>query len=169
MNVLEKDLEDMLFEYLDDFDALLSKGFEHGCHRKFRQVNFGSYGIADIIGISEYGNAESKFIQINIYELKKEEISVETLLQAVRYAKALKIIFNKSNPIDEIAFSIILVGKTLRLNSEFVFLTDFYENLHLYTYSFDFNKGILFNKHINYRLNNENIPIDSSFFSDKSV
>jgi hypothetical protein len=164
MNVLEKDLEDMLFEHIDDFDVLISKGFEESCQRKYRQVNLGGYGIADIIGISEYPQPNNKLIEINIYELKKEEISVGTFLQALRYAKALSLIFEKSNPNDNIEFNIILVGKILKTNSDFIYLTDFYENLHLYTYSFDFHKGIMFQKHSGYELTNGNIPIDSSFF-----
>lgn len=166
MNVLEKDLEDMLFEYLDDFDVLIPKGFEHGCQRKYRQVNLGSYGIADIIGVSEFNQPNNKLIEINIYELKKEEISVGTFLQALKYAKALSILFEKSNPKDSIEYNIILVGKVLKTNSDFIYLTDFYENLHLYTYNFDFHDGITFEQHMDYKITNGNIPIDSSFFLD---
>lgn len=163
MNVLEKDLEDMLFEYLDNFDVLIPKGFEHSCQRKYRQVNLGSYGIADIIGISEFEQHDNKLIEINIYELKKEEISVGTFLQALRYAKALSIIFEKSNPNDNIEYKIILIGKILKTNSDFIYLTDFYENLHLYTYSFDFHKGITFEQHSGYELINGNTPIELPF------
>lgn len=164
MNVLEKELEDILFEYIDNFDVLIDKNFEHYCEKKYRQVDLGDYGIADIIGIIEFENPKYRSFQINIYELKKEEISVNTFLQAIRYAKALKLVFEKSIEDAVFEYNIILVGKTVNIKSDFIYLPDFYENLHIYTYKIDFNKGIYFNKEEGYKLTNGKIPINLDLF-----
>ncbi|OYY99544.1 MAG: hypothetical protein B7Y37_13720 [Sphingobacteriia bacterium 28-36-52] len=169
MNVLEKELEDILFEHIDSFEVLYERGFEHYCQRKYRQVNLGDYGVADIIGINDFESEVHREIVVNIYELKKEEISVTTFLQAIRYAKALKILLENSIKDAEFHYNIILIGKRISISSDFVYLPDFYENLHIYTYKIDFNKGIYFNKEEGYKLTNGKIPIKSDFFFKEPI
>ena len=95
MNILEKEIEQLLFENLDDKDLMLSKGFIHLSDKYYRQLDLGDYGVADIIGLSyKKDKLDNLSLEINIYELKKELIDVNTLLQASRYYKGIESILN---------------------------------------------------------------------------
>lgn len=145
MNILEKEIEEIVFQ--SDNRILAKKGLFLNRH-KLSQVNFGTYGIADIICwtvINEFGTRKLFF---QVVELKKEVIDVNTLMQASRYVKAINEIFDKFNLENTtINIEIILIGKTIQTNGDFVFLTDFVKNLKVYTYEIDLIDGINFKQH----------------------
>ena len=83
MKFLEKNLEDIIFE--TDNEKLQERGLDiRG--KKFRQLRLSHYGIADIVTVSRIGQS----LQIDIFELKKDVITVDTLLQALRYIEGIK-------------------------------------------------------------------------------
>jgi hypothetical protein len=166
MNVLEKEIEDMIWQGLiEDRPLLRKKGlwvWDKASY--YRQVDFGSYGICDIIGIQvnpkEMG---SRYMSAHIMEIKKEEINSATLFQAIRYAKAVKRIIEIKLKNTTCECGITLIGKTIDKKSEFVYLPDVINNIALYTYKLDFKQGILFQRECDYHVTNESFPDYSEF------
>jgi hypothetical protein len=155
MNILEKEIEQLLFENLDDKDLMLSKGFIHLSDKYYRQLDLGDYGVADIIGLSyKKDKLDNLSLEINIYELKKELIDVNTLLQASRYYKGIESILNYYELEVKLKFNIILIGKNVQTTTDFIYLTDLFDNLFYYTYSLDFTSGIKFIEQKEYSLKN---------------
>lgn len=176
MNFLEKDLEQIIYEA--DRELLAEKGLNiRG--KLLRQVRIGNYGIADLVSIERpYYHTHFEFHckgTITIYELKKENISVSAFIQAVGYAKGI-MRWMEQHPknLESISLSnyninIVLIGKNIDKNSEFIYLADllnindseentlsdvFNLSLEMFTYEYGFN-GINFNKIENYKLSNE--------------
>lgn len=155
MNILEKEIEDIVFSTSNGL--LRERGlFLRGM--KFRQVNLGSYGIADIIcvdmqkyDISQWG------IAITIIELKKNLIDVNTLMQSARYEKGIQRLLKRSHNLSScsVTYHHILIGKEIQENGDFVFLADAMYNANIYTYSIDIEKGILFKPNSGYTATNE--------------
>jgi len=170
MDILEKDLEDIIFEadlgdlYDRGLDALLDYA------NNVRQLRIGNYGIADIVqwkyGIDyrEIFNGEEfvydkyVFIEVNVIELKKDLVNSDTFLQAIGYLKgineAIKLYFRKRKLDYEIHNNITLIGKSVDTNSSFIFLTDFINesekfSLNIYTYKIKIN-GLEFKKESRY-------------------
>lgn len=151
MNILEKDIEEILYEYIDDKETMKEHGFWCLEQKYYRQVNLGVYGIADIIGVSFNKIKSYRILSVTIYELKKDYINIDTLIQAARYVKAIERIFNNKNKellkISKINVRIVLIGREIEIDSDFVFLADFIDDVYLYTYSLDFISGLRFNSH----------------------
>ena len=140
MDFLEKDLEDIIFEAMQqDRSVLYKRGLttvSTNCDSKFfRQPDFGKYGRPDIVEVDfTYGN-------VIIYELKKGKINIDTLLQASRYAIAAKrFLAEYSIHVDP---KIILIGREIESDSDFVLLCETMQDLYVYTYSYDID-GISF-------------------------
>lgn len=151
MNILEKEIEDVVWDAISkDKKILLERGLELHCKKYFRQLDLGEYGTPDIIGCS--ASDETKSAHIEVIELKKDTINVYTLLQAVRYAKAVSLIFEDYNYID---FELILVGKSLDFSDSFCYLPDVLLDVKIYTYSIDLEKGITFKCHTGWSLQND--------------
>lgn len=87
MDFLEKDLEDIIYDSLiNDYDCLIERGFHNSFEysyeeqnlRGFRQLKIGNYGIADIVTVSKLYDMQNgkllPYLNIDIYELKKDEI-----------------------------------------------------------------------------------------------
>lgn len=83
MKFLERNLEDIIFE--TDNKKLLERGLPI-FGKKFRQVNLGSYGIADLVCFER--NKDQ--ITITVIELKKDCVNLDTLIQALRYVEGIK-------------------------------------------------------------------------------
>jgi len=83
MNVLEKDLEDLIWELIErgDIGMLQRRGlFLDSYAQYFRQLNFGSYGIADLVGVSAFKRDKNTYeISVSIIELKKRQANHEML------------------------------------------------------------------------------------------
>lgn len=163
MDILEKELEDMIWHKMDNgyLDSLEDKGLTIDYDAKFyRQYNFGAYGIADLVSLSIVKDKRRWLFYVNIYELKKDEINYKTLNQAMRYAKAVERMaddwnyrYKKRRPI-VLSISIHLIGKKC-VGSAFMYLPDLFKNLYLYEYKFDFDEGISFEQKLDYHLSEE--------------
>ncbi|MCF6442039.1 hypothetical protein L1077_21650 [Pseudoalteromonas luteoviolacea] len=81
----EKELEDFIFEAAEkDHEELSNRGlFMPDSPKFYRQVKLGDYGIADIIAIGRC--KETDKLEVFIYELKKEKVSVRDLPQISMY------------------------------------------------------------------------------------
>lgn len=165
MNILEKEIEDLIFESIENCPEELSKrGFpiesDSEDSRTFylRQYNLGCYGIADIIGVNLFRYSGSKRINVKIYELKKDQVGPETFAQAGRYAKGIQRMLNVLFPgIDLIThFEFILIGKSV-VTSDWIYLLDYIDNLNIYTYSIDLIEGVRFFRHRGYKITNETV------------
>lgn len=132
MVFLEKELEGMLWDMLEDFRGLLKdRGLpiedDYDWHY-YRQLNLNKYGIADIVGFKLVKLDNGKLdIFVHIIELKKDEINYKALGQACRYAVGVMYtLFEKYKPEQcegaEISFRLSLIGTTFNENSDFVFL-----------------------------------------------
>jgi hypothetical protein len=161
MNILEKDIEDLLwYGITTDRNSLREKGFYVPQHYHYcRQLDIGNYGRIDILGIdiplrSQLGDRE---IGIHLIELKKEEVNAGTFLQAIRYCNGIKRLIENELNNCFVSFRIDLIGKTI-CTSDFIYLPNLFENIGLFTYKIDYKNGIIFNREENYNLTNEAFP-----------
>ena len=159
MEISEKELEDIIFEAASKKDTradLIKRGLDLPFNGKmYRQVNFGDYGIADLIHVSIFTNRVSidrkyRCLQIEIIELKKNTISAQTVCQAYRYLKAIQELIEELNTDQfvEINQHITLIGSEIDKNSDtsFVYLYNGLEDMvDIYTYSLKYD-GIWFEK-----------------------
>lgn len=164
MTFLEKDLENIIWE--TDNMKLRSKNFKiYG--KKFRQLKIGNYGILDLMTVEKRYNfcydteTERPYLDITIYELKKEKVGISAFLQALRYVKGVKTYITERTTNIDMKFHIILCAKEVDLNSSFIYLTDFIEESEnpndmlnsLLVYSFEYTvDGIWFKNHKGYNL-----------------
>jgi len=162
MNFLEKDLEQIIFE--TDNELLQEKEL-YISGNKTRQLRIGNYGIADLVTFekahyypkNEHGGGfYVEDINITIYELKQNKINLSSFMQAVRYAKGIKRYMEMREFKHDYKLHICLIGKEIDLNSDFIYLADFIDNLTLITYSYEFD-GISFKYHTGYKLTNEGL------------
>jgi hypothetical protein len=154
MNVLEKEIEDVLFQSLPNRAVLKERGFIHFENKYYRQMYLGSYGQADIVGASIHKGDKERQIDITIYELKKDEINMATLMQAMRYVRGIQTYFEKifSEYIPIQKYKIVCIGKTIDMTTEFIFSPNIFDNVFLYTYGIDLIKGITFTPIKNYKV-----------------
>lgn len=158
MKFLEKDLEDIIFN--TSAYELFKRGLdimEYNIRK--RQLKIGNYGIADIVLFNRESFVEEPYLHINVIELKKDILNIDSLMQAARYAKGIeRYIFHKRKKSIEVKFGITLIGSSLDLNSSFVHLTDVITNngfdLKMYKYTYEFD-GIRFHKREDFSLTNE--------------
>lgn len=160
MDFLERDLEDIIYDTPSEY--LYKRGLNvYG--KRIRQLRLGNYGIADLVTIRKRFTPEEdncfsyhEFF-ITIYELKKGNINISTYLQAIRYCRAIQRIFEKRKINAHFKFKIVLVGKTLDISSDFVYLTEFNDMVELYTYQYKID-GLYFKSHYGYKLTHEDLP-----------
>lgn len=160
MEISEKELEDLIWSKIkaSEFSDLQAKGLPMNNNNKyFRQFNFGSYGVADIVGVCAVKLSNSWRLYLSIFELKKDRIGSKTLSQAARYVKAAQRMacqWNEKyakNRIIELDISIHLIGDSVETGG-FVYLADIFDKINIYTYSIDFDDGLCFDKKYDYRL-----------------
>lgn len=127
MNFLEKDLEDIIWE--SDNEKLQQKNLPiYG--KKYRQLRIGSYGVLDLLTVEkkyypDWGNEkEIPYLNITVYELKKENVSVSTFLQALRYCKGIKSYIEDKYLDMPFKLNIVLCAKKVDTHSSFIFLAD---------------------------------------------
>lgn len=165
MKFLEKDLEDIIWE--SDNEKLEEKGLDIS-GKKFRQLRIGNYGISDIVTVSKdsyyNGFRDMPFLNITVYELKKEKVGVSAFFQAVQYCKGIKTYLEKRKPRITYALNIVLCAKEVDTTGSLIFLTDL---LNTYSdpsnciqkfsmYSFDYTiDGIEFKDHSDYNFINK--------------
>lgn len=142
MNILEKEIEDIV--YYTSVQKLSKRGLNL-YENRVRQVALGPYGIADIIC---YRKIDTKY-DIQILEIKKEEVSDSAFFQAIRYSKAVLHIIGEEN-INSL--SIILIGKYIDRSEPLCYTPDIFHNLKIFTYSISIDLGILFRQEGGYGL-----------------
>jgi len=145
MNFLEKDLEDIIYENANTVEGrelLRERGLDLGGHT-YRQVSMGKYGIADLVNIFACTERINKgfsvhHLIVDIIELKKDIVNVDTLLQAAGYKKAVEEYFYEycSKAWDDFEVRVTLIGQKLETASNFVFLLDELDWVRVYTYSY---------------------------------
>lgn len=151
MNILEKDIEQLIWDgYHKDPATLKDKGLELK-GKMFRQVNLLDYGIIDlmVVELVRSASGKSKYINIEILELKKDAIDVTAVMQAYRYVTGIQNLFlyeyDLENHMTEISVSVI--GNTFNSNGDFPFFVNNKSyDLNLYTYSLDFEHGLRFDQ-----------------------
>lgn len=164
MNFLEKDLETIIYETPNIF---LQESGLYIYGEKKRQVNIGNYGTADLIALKRnHCTDESDDHYMNklaIFELKKNRITIDAFLQAVRYLKGIRRYLSQYhyNLYERSIYEIVLIGREIDTDSDFVYLTDlicsnnnYSFDLSFYTYDFKFD-GISFNRQSHYKLSKE--------------
>lgn len=142
MQFLEKDLEKVIFDGCRK--TLFDKYGFYKPRLLKRQLRIGNYGIADMVGFEfKWCNHHKKFKpQVTIYEFKQDKISLSTFMQGCRYAKGVEHFFlkNKSRLYPDLQIRLVLVGKQLDTNGDFVYLTDLisgpYFELDIFTYDY---------------------------------
>ena len=149
MKFLEKDLEQIICE--SGMEELRKRGL--GIYGKlFRQVKIGNYGIADLITVRRpYYEDE---LNITIYELKKDTISISAFLQAVNYAKGIQKFMGNKYPEIDYRMTIALIGHNIDTSGSFCYLPEIVTGhceLKMYTYEYKVD-GVQFVEHNNYHL-----------------
>lgn len=171
MNILEKDFEDLLWEGLNDQPKLLAeRGLKHQRHSHYlRQPELGAYGRPDIIGYTVTKKVNGlRFLNVTIYELKKEEIDIDTLLQAGRYATGVERYFKTLDLTGtHLTIQIKLIGKSIDTKSDFVFLADQLSNVSLFTISLDLEHGMRFEHKSGYFKTSESLPKKKMSYNEK--
>lgn len=125
MEFLEKDLEQIIWE--SDKEKLSVRGLEITGVLK-RQLRIGNFGIADLVEFNrDYIDGEYStipYLDITVYELKKDQIGISAFLQAVGYCKGIKTYLNVHKPTMKFKFNIVLIGKTIDTSGSFIYLED---------------------------------------------
>lgn len=158
MNFLEKDLEEIIYE--SDLDKLKERGLPLKGICK-RQLRIGNYGIADLVYFDI--DRENKWLDINIVEIKKDNISLSAFMQLVRYKKGIQSYLNKRDTDFFIRFEYTLIGRDIDRSSDLVYLPDLVPSLGIYTFDYDFD-GIKFQRHNNYVLTDEGFNVSKFMF-----
>lgn len=160
MKFLEKNLEDIVF------NTPINKIYDRGLKTiglfglRKRQLKIGNYGVADIATFSRCSLMdENNYLNITVFELKRDLINIDALLQAVRYLKGIdRYIFYKRKKEIDVRYNIVLIGEKLDLDTSFVYLPDFLSKsdfeVKMFTYQYDFD-GIRFQEHKGFCLTNE--------------
>jgi hypothetical protein len=179
MEFLEKTLEDIIFDSLqneDQCNIINKRGLNVGKPYLIkRQFRIGNYGICDIITLNkpQYIVAplhigsffEPEHILITIYELKQNTISLDSLLQLIRYLKGVKSWLTKFHKKSLLYFiKGILIGDSIDLQNDFIYLFENFtyneENtfleIEVYAYNYELD-GLTFKSYEldNYTLVNE--------------
>ncbi len=163
MNILEKEIEDIIWNAIHSEPQILS---DRGLyippnHTWFRQLDLGSYGIADMVSVRKGLDPfdDTKTLYVTVYELKKDEINLGVLLQAASYCKGILRIADKFAKNHTIEFRIRLIGKTLNMGNNFCYLPDCFPLLQIFTFAINMTDGIKFHNEYNYKQNNEMIGV----------
>jgi len=160
MEFLEKHLEDIIWEAGNE--KLKERGLPiEG--KKLRQLRIGNYGVADIVTVKKryFEGSNIPYLDITVYELKKDKIGIGAFLQAVNYVQGIKTYLDEYRGVQAV-FNIVLCGREVDDSGGFIYLTDLidsYEmvgsinNLMYYTYNYSID-GIVFKNKKFYNLVN---------------
>ena len=158
MKFLEKDLEQIIWE--SNNEKLQEKGLPIK-GKKLRQLKSGNYGIADLSTFERIENdlGNGSFLDITIYELKKEKAGISAFLQALRYCKGIDTYLKIRKPHIIYNLNIVLCAKEIDTDSSYIFLTDFITSDYncalssVLNFSFDYEiDGIKFKQESGYDL-----------------
>lgn len=157
MSFLEKDLENIIWE--SDNEKLREKGLLiYG--KKFRQIRIGNYGVADLITVERILDCYGEyFLDITVYELKKEKAGISAFLQAIRYCKGIQTYMLNKRSRTLFKLNIVLCAKNIDTESDYIYISDLISSdedekiCSVYNYSFNYGiDGIVFKQEKNYNL-----------------
>lgn len=152
MNILERDLEEIIFKTSPE--DLIKRGL---CLKGIikRQLKIGNYGISDLIYITKEGHGYNSFLKINVCELKKEKAGISAFLQAIRYCKGISSYLNKRGV--QYKLDITIIGEKIDTDSDYIFICDLVQNNcmyminNIYNYSYEYCfDGVFFKRHSGY-------------------
>ena len=88
MDFLEKDLEDIIWDAskTNEGRSILSKRGLDIEGKMFRQVSLAEYGRIDLASVQ----IDPSCICVNIYELKKDFINLDSMIQVAKYGSAVR-------------------------------------------------------------------------------
>jgi hypothetical protein len=171
MNILEQEIEDLVWDAIESYDheILAERGLPINIEFTYkRQFDLGSYGRADIIGFRVHPSRtnintgrKERIVEVDIIELKKDKVNASTLFQAIRYAKAIQHKIKHENINYTFLFSIHLVGKSIDVDNDFIYLPDVVNGITLYTYELSITKGLVFKVAQGFHLSNPSFKADS--------
>ena len=147
----------MLFRSVSQSRYKLRKKGLHLFKNSIRQLNLGSYGIADLVCYHRQHSKYGTILNVQVVEIKKDAINAETLMQASRYVVGIKRLLNNRFNLQRtsVVFTIVLIGKEIQLSGDFVFLLDAFHEASAYTYSIDLDEGVKFENHSGWFITNE--------------
>jgi hypothetical protein len=160
MHFLEKNLEDIIWE--SDNIILQQKNLPiEG--KKLRQLKVGNYGRPDIITYTKKYKKDvfvSPYLEITIYEFKKEKIGVSAFFQSLKYAKGIQTYLEEKKPELLFTLNICLCAKTIDISGEFIYIPSLFNSFENFGYineikffTFDYLiDGINFVEHNEYNL-----------------
>ena len=131
MNFKEITLENLIYEASQTEEGkreLEEVGLEIK-GKLYRQLDFGSYGRADLVEMITYPER----VVFVVYELKQEIINSDTLFQAYRYKRALE---DFSIAGISVEVSVVLIGKRINSVSDWVYVLPSIFDIAIYTYDF---------------------------------
>jgi hypothetical protein len=152
MNLLEKELEEVIFEAsktASGREKLYSRGLGFIEVPLIRQFKLDGYGIADLVGFKFNLKAYGPTIEVDIVELKKDEINSATFFQALGYATGIsRALISGDFSQYTHSFNIHLIGKKIETSSNFCYLPDWlYDknlSVRLYEYKAELEHGFVF-------------------------
>lgn len=144
MDFYESDLEDIIWDCLKTTEGV-SKLTERGLDAErptklFRQLKIGNYGVADIVTVEKRielhkGKFSSK-LYITVYELKRNDVNLESLVQIFRYIKGIdKYLEKRGWNYRDYEISGILIGKSVN-NDDWVYMLEHIKDIYIYTYRY---------------------------------
>lgn len=152
MSFLEKNLEDIIYENSlteKGREALRSRGLSIK-GRLFRQVELGGFGRIDLLECGFMRNSKGLLVPYSIvYELKRNAISEDAIMQACRYVCGIKSHLSNMIPQEMVdkrgrpLLWIRLIGEACNYNGNFRYLYSCMRNIDAYTFSYDID-GIHF-------------------------
>lgn len=157
--------------YTADRDNLNSRGLYLPAEAKLlRQVRIGNYGVADLISVYKTYTPSNKepYLQIELFELKKDKVGISAFLQTIGYAKGIHSYLMDHRRFYNYKIGITLIGSCLDESGSFCFLPDLIkggdafesetngqiDSLSIVTYDYKID-GIRFRYNDDYRLTNE--------------
>lgn len=90
-------------------------------------------------------------VYVTVYELKLSKIGISAFLQAVGYAKAIKVYCNERFPKIDVVVNIILCGNSIDTSGEFCYIPSVFKGIRFYTYKYTLN-GLNFERSDKYYL-----------------
>lgn len=182
MKFLEKDLEEIIYEThnKDNYQLWERNLYTNG--KMLRQLNIGSYGIADLVTFergyvdpmypnefvfndSDFLTPETNYptLRITVYELKKDKIGIAGFLQAVGYVKGIQryLASRKRFKWYHVIYEIVLIGKNVDTSGNFCYITDLFPKVSFVTYKYSIN-GLSFTTSQGYRITDEGFKIHPS-------
>jgi hypothetical protein len=115
MEISEKELEDLIFE--TDNEYLNERGLNiYG--KKKRQISTFKHGILDLLTYRRYkDDFNNNYLEINIIELKKDQIDINTLNQIIRYARGVQD-FMQGRGNYNYFITLTLIGNSVNLSND---------------------------------------------------